>query len=154
MPTGKSAGEMPSAVGRFFVGLQILSSLYLTLTGPVKPDHWWLAVGPVAGVLLGARALLAMRRGRLSPLPEVRPGAVLVTRGPYRFLRHPMYTALLLIFVPLTFNRPAPARWTALGVLCLALVLKMGYEERLLRSRFPEYGAYAARTWRIIPGVF
>ena len=136
------------------VAIQLGSSLYLTFTGPIKPDHWWLALGPVAGVLLGAWALFEMRRSRLSALPHVKPGAKLVTSGPFRRVRHPMYAALLLVFVPLTVNRPTPARWAALGVLALSLILKMGLEERLLRAHFPEYGLYESRTRKIIPWIY
>ena len=133
------------------VGIQSVAALYLALSGPIKPDHWWIALGPVAGVLLGAWAVLEMRRSRLSILPEVRTGAVLVTTGPDRFVRHPMYASLLLILAPLTVNRPTPARWAALGVLGLALLIKMVREERSLQTRFPEYGDYAGRTRRIVP---
>lgn len=146
--------RIPAAGSYLFVGIQLGSCLFLTLSGPVKPDHWWLALGPVAGVGLGLWSALEMRRSRLSPLPEVRPRAALVTTGPYRLLRHPIYAALLLVFVPLTLNRPSPARGAALGVLVLTLLLKMEYEEMFLRARFPEYRPYAARSWRIIPWIF
>jgi len=75
----------------------------------------------------------------------------LVTTGPYRFIRHPIYAAVVYFIVA--------------GVLChltiesviLALVAFLGTagriyaEEKLLVRKYPDYALYAARTGRIIP---
>jgi len=151
---GQKTKVRASAASYLLVALQLGSSLTLTVSGPLKPAHWWIALGPVGGVILAAWALLELRHSRLSVLPHIKPGATLVTSGPYRLMRHPMYASLLLVFVPLTVNHPTQARWAALGVLSLSLFLKMGLEERLLRARFPEYGLYAARTRKIIPWIY
>jgi protein-S-isoprenylcysteine O-methyltransferase Ste14 len=84
-------------------------------------------------------------------LPDVRG---LVTRGPYRLVRHPLYlgelTAGLGIVLGASGRLPALAAW----VLCVGLQLtRTAYEERALRAEFPEYGPYAERTRRLIPGV-
>src|SRR6185503_14647478 len=84
-------------------------------------------------------------------LPDVRG---LVTRGPYRLVRHPLYlgelTAALGIVVGARRWAPALAAW----LVCLGLQLvRTKYEERSLRAEFPEYAPYAARTKRLIPGL-
>ena len=78
----------------------------------------------------------------------------LVTTGPYRFIRHPIYTAVCLFVLP-----AAVAHWSAVSVGCGMLVLaaalvRIFLEERMLVVRYPEYRQYAAATARMIPLVF
>ncbi len=78
----------------------------------------------------------------------------LVTTGPYRFIRHPIYTAVCLFTVP-----GVAAHWSWASALLGALVmlgalLRMLSEEKLLVGRYPEYRQYAAATSRMIPFVF
>jgi protein-S-isoprenylcysteine O-methyltransferase Ste14 len=78
----------------------------------------------------------------------------LVTHGPYRFLRHPIYTAIVLFTFAGAFSHPSLAA-SGLAVVVLAGSLaRILPEERLLRARYPEYAAYASRTRRMIPYVF
>jgi protein-S-isoprenylcysteine O-methyltransferase Ste14 len=111
----------------------------------------------VAGdVLLGAGLLFAIASvaflGRcFGVLPDVRG---LVTRGPYRLVRHPLYlgelTAALGIALGAQRWAPALGAW----VVCLSLqLMRTMYEERSLRAEFPEYAPYAERTKRLIPGL-
>ncbi len=78
----------------------------------------------------------------------------LVTSGPYRFIRHPIYTGVCLFTVPGVI-----AHWCWTSALLAALVvacalLRMLSEETLLVAQYPEYRQYAATTWRMIPFVF
>ena len=78
----------------------------------------------------------------------------LVTSGPYRFLRHPIYTAVVLFAFAGAFAHPS---WTATGAALLILLgalTRMLSEERLLHARYPDYAAYAARTNRMLPYIF
>lgn len=87
-----------------------------------------------------------------STMPEARK---LVTSGPYRFVRHPLYVAEELAVLGLFLQyRTAPA--LLLIVVQIALQLsRMRYEERVLTAAFPdEYEAYSRTTARLIPGVY
>jgi protein-S-isoprenylcysteine O-methyltransferase Ste14 len=90
----------------------------------------------------------------LSPLVSPRPGAALVTSGPYRYLRHPMYVgqALIAVGAPLTLGCRWVV-WLALPAL-VVLGLRMASEEAALARTFPGYGGWAARAKRLIPFVF
>jgi protein-S-isoprenylcysteine O-methyltransferase Ste14 len=79
----------------------------------------------------------------------------LVTSGPYRFIRHPIYAAFCLF--TLAGAVAHFGSWTA--GLCGALVLgsalmRIFCEESLVTARYPEYAQYSATTWRMLPYVF
>ena len=77
----------------------------------------------------------------------------LVTTGPYRWVRHPIYAAILLfVWVGVAANGSLAS--AGLGVVATAMLfLRMIFEEALVRQRYPEYEAYARRTKRVIPFV-
>jgi protein-S-isoprenylcysteine O-methyltransferase Ste14 len=143
MPAAKSQGVWPRAVA--LVGGNLLIALLALPRVPLPP-----AKAAVGGTL--AEILILFWLGRsFSLLPEARR---LVTNGPYRRIRHPLYLAGLVgsVGVMLQYRQP----WALLIVLAaLALqILRMNYEEQVLSRAFPEYETYATRSWRLIPGVF
>ena len=86
-----------------------------------------------------------------SILPQAR---ALVTSGPYRYVRHPLYAAeqIAVLGVMLQFQQP----WSfAIMILSFALQFpRMHFEEQLLSGRYPSYRAYMAHTARLIPGIY
>lgn len=112
------------------------------------------------GLVLFALGVYGYRRAgaalgdALSPLVSPRPDASLVTDGPYRWLRHPMYLsqALIAIGAPLTLG----CRWvTWLAVPAVVLLgVRMWLEDAALARRFPEHSRWAATAKRIVPFVY
>ncbi|HUJ08691.1 MAG TPA: methyltransferase [Verrucomicrobiae bacterium] len=116
------------------------------------------ALPVVIAVQTAAVALLAWARiafGRRSFHFAANPTeGGLVTSGPYRYIRHPIYTAFC-VFV----WAGVLAHWSSGAGLCggLALggaLLRIFCEETLVVARYPEYRQYAAKTWRMIPYIF
>ena len=143
-----------AASGRLLVALQF--ALIGWLIWPLTPQRW----SPPALALLACAVLLGLwtlghnRPGNFNIRPEPKAAARLVTSGPYRLVRNPMYSALLLFAaaeVVAYGDLWKIACWLALALVLLAKVL---LEERALRALFPGYAAYAKRVRRFIPGVF
>ena len=148
----------PLRRGRSVIGVAaaLSSQLAFILIGLVAGSSGSGAVLVAGDVLLGAGLLFAIASvaflGRcFGVLPDVRG---LVTRGPYRLVRHPLYLGELTasLGIVLGAQRWAPAFGAWLVCLSLQLV-RTKYEERSLRAEFPEYAPYADRTKRLIPGL-
>lgn len=104
------------------------------------------------GITIGAWALLVMRR-HFRVVPSPKPDGELVAHGIYRWLRHPMYSAVLMVVAALTTLRPG-AVVLALAAANFAFYLaKARYEEGLLLDHYPGYARYRARTWGVLPGI-
>jgi protein-S-isoprenylcysteine O-methyltransferase Ste14 len=78
----------------------------------------------------------------------------LVTGGPYRYIRHPIYAAFCLFI-----SAGVAAHWSWSAGLCGGLVLgsavlRIFCEESLVTARYPEYAQYSVTTWRMIPYVY
>jgi len=143
-----------AAAGRLLVAAQF--ALLAWLIWPLTPQVW----SPAAVALLacaGALGLWALAHNRLGNLnirPEPKVSGRLVTSGPYRYMRNPMYSALLLFAAAeVVAYRDS---WKILCWLALALVLlaKSMLEERGLREQHAAYAEYAKRVRRFIPGLF
>ncbi len=141
-------------ISRILVLLQFALPAALVLTSKPSPQHalGFAVVG--VGIAIEIWAIITMGPRRLSIMPEVQSNANLTTSGPYRFIRHPMYTALLLASIGLTFS--PYMTWKVIATCSLAFVLaaKSEIEERQLRNRFAEYEAYTRKTKRFIPFVW
>jgi protein-S-isoprenylcysteine O-methyltransferase Ste14 len=136
------------------VALQL--SLIAAIVLPYGAAAWTIAgsllVG--AGIALGAWALSANRPGNFNIRPEPKAGATLVTGGPYRLVRHPMYLAVLVGMLGFCVSYGGPWRWAALVALAVVLLVKAGIEERTLTAHHPGYADYARSRKRIVPFVW
>lgn len=86
-----------------------------------------------------------------SILPQAR---ALVTGDPYRFVRHPLYLAEFVALFGLAWQFALPWSLLLWAVAAAAQFPRMHFEERILTETFPNYAAYAARTPRLLPGVY
>lgn len=104
----------------------------------------------LAGVAFDVLGLLAFRRSRttINPLRPDR-AAALVTGGIYRITRNPMYVGLVLLLLAWAVH--LDGAWALVGPVLFVVVitrLQIVPEERVLRARFAEFDAYAARVRR------
>jgi protein-S-isoprenylcysteine O-methyltransferase Ste14 len=86
----------------------------------------------------------------------VRDKHQLVTHGVYRWVRHPMYLALLIYSAGQALVLPNWLVGPSYGVaMILLLAFRVGREERMMLEEFgKDYEAYTATTKRLVPGVW
>jgi len=122
-------------------------------TGNLFSSSAWVIAVQVVAALLPLWARLAFGRRSFHVAANPTEGGS-VTSGPYRYIRHPIYTAFSLFSVA-----GVAAHWSwvsgLLGTLVVACALLRIYcEEVLVTARYPEYRQYAATTWRMVPYIF
>jgi protein-S-isoprenylcysteine O-methyltransferase Ste14 len=149
-PKGKAAGVMPrfaAVAGSFLLFLLPLFPRRLELSTAEQ----LLSAGLMAvGMGLAAWTLVWLGRS-FSIMPEARR---LVTDGPYRLIRHPLYVAEFIASAGAVLQVASP--WTILlWIVQVGYQLsRMHYEEGVLTGAFPEYRAYSAQTARVLPGIW
>lgn len=149
---------MKESTGWALVGTQfgVLAALLFLPAGQLWSRS--VTTGVVAGVLIVFGVAIALAAGRglgsaLTPLPIPRTDGQLVTTGVFRYVRHPIYSGLLLIGAGLAAWGASWVHLLAWGLLWLVLITKARFEEKLLAERYPEYQAYCAKTGRFAPRV-
>jgi protein-S-isoprenylcysteine O-methyltransferase Ste14 len=143
----------------FTLGAALTALSFWVNTPFLLKFHFELAI-QVFGVLwtLAAFVFLLKSLGTLgenySPCFDSHRPKSIVTRGPYRYVRHPVYLANILLMVGFTI---ASGSWTV-ALLSLygtgQMIRSVLKEEKFLSSEFPEYKNYQAQTWRLFPFVF
>jgi protein-S-isoprenylcysteine O-methyltransferase Ste14 len=82
-------------------------------------------------------------------------GHELVRTGPYRWIRHPIYTAMLGMFVGTAIASGQYHALLGVVILFVAYIRKTRLEEEILNRTFPtDYEAYRRSTWRLVPPIF
>jgi protein-S-isoprenylcysteine O-methyltransferase Ste14 len=120
------------------------------VAAPLKAIGALLAFMGVVVIFLSARSL----GSNLTPYPRPVGTGRVTDAGPYRIVRHPIYSGGVLFFVGFGL---AFSPWALAGALTLAVVwgLKSIVEERFLAAHYPGYSAYCARTrYRLVPLVY
>lgn len=137
------------------VGLQavLLVGLVLVPTSDDWPELDAPAVALVAiGVGLGLWSIAVFGRG-VTPSPLPAASASMVTRGPYRWVRHPMYTAVLILSAGVALRSRNLVALVLFVVLAGFFVLKARWEEHRLVATYPSYATYATKVGRFLPHV-
>jgi protein-S-isoprenylcysteine O-methyltransferase Ste14 len=131
----------------------IAAIVALGVSGNLFSPSPFVIAAQVAAVLLNLWARLSFQRGtfRVTAGPSADS---LITRGPYRVVRHPMYISALIFIWAGVASHVSPLT-LAIGILVTAVcIARVVVEDRLLRSRYPDYPEYARATKALIPFVF
>jgi protein-S-isoprenylcysteine O-methyltransferase len=146
---------------------QILWTVYLTQAAALLELVWRrrvaipldLTTWAAFAAMIGGLALRTWAVVLLGPWftwnVTVQAGQQLISRGPYRFIRHPSYTGALITFVAsCVLLRSWVVALLAAFTLVLAFRRRIRYEEALLVKTLPGYQAYMCLTNKLFPGIF
>jgi protein-S-isoprenylcysteine O-methyltransferase Ste14 len=152
--------------GRLIV-ISFLALTFLLLTGSISwwnmnahifPDDWTLNILGDAITFLGLLVSIWSRfylGANWSAIVALREGHELIQRGPYRFVRHPMYTVFLLMIAGTAVVLISSSALAALIICFLVTWWKLRAEEDLLMKHFPDaYRRYRSHTKALIPFIF
>jgi len=145
-------------MGTFLVALQfgLLFALAALATQNVLggdiPKGAFMLAG--ASIVLAVWTLFHNKPGNFNIRPLPKTHGVLVTTGPYQWIRHPMYTSVLLGASALAWTSGRLSGWVMWSALAVVLFLKSTFEERWMREKHPAYAAYRLRSKRFLPWLF
>lgn len=127
--------------------------LYRNFIPITLTSFWTGAALTVAGLLFAiwARVTIGTNWSRSVTIKREHE---LITSGPYRFVRHPIYTGILTGFLGTAIATTQYRGVIAFLLVFLSLWYKLRLEERWMRAQFgPTYNDYARRTYALIPGL-
>ena len=105
-----------------------------------------------AGLIIALSARIALA-GNWSARVTLKENHELIQRGPYRLVRHPIYSGLLLMILGTAIVVGQVGGFLVLAFCAAGLWLKLRREEALLTKRLPGYSEYRRRTRALIPFV-
>lgn len=136
------------------VGIQMACLLYFFYRQGVWLSDWWLRILFMLSLIPAIWAFITMGYYRFSIFPDPKPHTELITRGPYKLIRHPMYTTLILIGICYVIDELSLINIMVFVLLVVNLLLKIHVEEKALRHKFSAYIQYSQRTYRILPFLY
>ncbi|GLU53351.1 methyltransferase family protein [Dyadobacter frigoris] len=113
--------------------------------------------GEIAGGLLALTGLVIILtavyqiRRSLTPFPSPVKNGQLITSGLYRYIRHPIYSGIILASAGYGLHTADTIKLIIALVLWLLFYLKSKYEERMLMAFYDDYSRYSSRTYRFFP---
>jgi len=134
-----------------YVVIQFACIIYLMINAQFDHLDVLSASLIVLSVIIGLVAVVNMRLSNLNIVPTLKDKHQLVTHGIYHFIRHPMYTSVLLFCLAFTLTNPHSLSLLIMLILFINLILKSKVEELLLSGRFNTYQDYKNNTGRFLP---
>lgn len=105
------------------------------------------------GGILVLISLLQLNKN-LSPFPTPKADAALIQTGLYKYIRHPIYTSILILLLGYSIYQNSFYKLMITAVLGVLFYFKSKYEEKQLALKFPEYLVYKNKTGRFLPKIF
>jgi protein-S-isoprenylcysteine O-methyltransferase Ste14 len=124
--------------------------LYLVISGNLLSPSPFVVAGQLLAVAVGVWARRSFMSGQFSVHAEPAEGQLL-SNGPYRYIRHPMYAAALLLVWSSILGHVSPAAVAVGAITTVVIAIRISVEEQFLRARYVGYEDYIHKTKRIIP---
>ena len=105
------------------------------------------------GTTIGIWALSHNQLGNFNIQPNIKEGCILITSGIYKWVRHPMYSSVILMMLAILIANPTLIMFTLFILLVIVLLLKAKREESLWLRHDTLYLKYREKTKYIIPYI-
>lgn len=136
-----------SKLALLLVGVTLL---YLLITGNLLSRSPLIIVIQLSAIALSVWARRSFPQDQFSIQAEPKEGQLML-KGPYRFIRHPMYTSVLLLIWSGILGHISPINLVTGAIITVVVVIRIVVEEQLLRASYPDYSEYSRMTKRVIP---
>jgi len=133
--------------------IQLICIVLILLTGSLVPRSFPLQIVFVLALSLGIWALWTINFKNFRLSPNFPKDTRLVAKGPYKLIRHPMYSCLLLTTLMIVLDDLSIIRIAIWIILFIDLYIKLVYEEKLIIDRNTDYLIYKRGTKRLIPFI-
>lgn len=133
--------------------IQVSCIIFLGVTGTIIPAKLILLIPEILFLIFGIWGMAELKF-RFNIFPELLKNSTLVTSGPFRIVRHPIYTAGVFISLIWIMNEFSISRFAVWIVLVIILNIKIIFEEKILSKEFPGYNEYKIKTYKLIPYIY
>jgi protein-S-isoprenylcysteine O-methyltransferase Ste14 len=107
----------------------------------------------LAGVILRLISLAVLKNSFSVSISATSDSSLVVT-GPYKYIRHPLYLATIIISVSGSVVFSSLFTWIFVLLTITGIVIRIRKEEAFLNDRYREYADYQRRTWKLIPFTY
>ncbi len=136
-----------------YVVIQFSAILLLIVNANINNINTYSLILFIASAIIGVTAIINMKISNLNIMPELKDNHKLATNGIYKYIRHPMYTSVILLCLGFLLTEITTVNIIAMLVLIIDLFLKSRLEEKLLEQRFNSYKDYKNSTYRFLPFI-
>ena len=143
-----------SSLSKLLVIIQFSCLVYLVFFTDLI-GHGLFFIIQMIGFSLALWSVFVMGIGRFNIQPEVKTEARLITKGPYKVLRNPMYSGLILFFGASVAKNTDLIDLSVFVLLIIVLVYKIILEEKYLSQKFGmNYEEYKEKSFRLFPYIY
>lgn len=141
---------MHKTIANLALPILVTGLLYLLVIGHLLSTAPLVIAAQLLAILLSVWARRSFSPGQFNITAEPKAGPLL-SAGPYRWLRHPMYAAALLLLWASILGHLSVIPAIVGLVVTSAILVRIAVEEQFLHTHFPGYVDYVRKTKRLIP---
>lgn len=123
------------------------------INGKVLPENIFLLIAEILLCIAGLWCALLLNKN-FSVLPAPVENAKLIKSGPYKYVRHPIYTVVILLALIWIMGKFSLVNFAVFISLIIIFIVKMNYEENFLKKKFPDYEDYVSESKKLIPFIY
>ena len=142
---------MVSFISKIALPVTLLAGLYLLVSGNLFSINIFLVVQLLAAAVM-PWARRSFQPGQFNIHAEPQEGSM-ISSGPYKFIRHPMYASALVIIWSGILGHFSPVNLIIAVIVTIVVSIRITIEEQYLRAHFPTYLDYSRKTKLVIPFI-